>query len=172
MRNRIFVLVAVGVLAVSGAAIAAAQTAAPEAAPAPAPGQKLRAPHPPGKPGARMGGPKIGRGVEHAIHGELIVPLRPAKDAAADAKRTFETITFDRGTVVSASDDALTIERPDGQRVNLTLNGDTKFRGVNKGSDLAPGTSVFAVSKEGIARQVGQPKTHRMGDKAGGPKPA
>jgi hypothetical protein len=88
----------------------------------------------------------------------LIVPVRPAEGAADDAAVTYETVEFDRGKVVTASDEKLTLERPDGKQVTVTLNDATTFKGVSKGSELTVGEPVFAVSKDGVARHVGQPK--------------
>jgi len=200
MRKRIIVtLITVG-LAVSGGAIASAQTdtgktrdpadKTPKTAPAPdkkeaAPADKPardsdKPPRDSDKRRAegqkhpdRRDGKKFGPGVGHAIHGELLVPVR--SEDGSDAPRTFETVIFDRGRVVTATDEQLTLERPDGQRVTVALNDDTSFRGVSKGSELKEGSPVFVVAKDGVARHVGQPKPRPEGEKkrqAPGEKPA
>ena len=167
MRKRLFVSLAVAGLVLSGGAIAIAQTADPAVKPAEtpktpkaerAPGTKMERADKPGRGPKGPGGPHgFGPGVERAVHGDLIVPVRPA-DGDANATPTFETVQFDRGKVVTATDESLTLERPDGKQVTVALNGDTKFKGVSKGSELTAGSPVFVVSKDGVARTVGQPR--------------
>ncbi|HVE94567.1 MAG TPA: hypothetical protein VNB24_06570 [Acidimicrobiales bacterium] len=188
MRKRVIVtLITVG-LAVSGGAIASAQTDAPKderparetpkpAAPADK-AEKPREPKPergdaekrraegqkrPGEHGNKGHHKNFGPGMGHAIHGEVLVPVR--SEDGSETPRTYETVVFDRGRVVSATDQQLTLERPDGQRVTVALNDNTSFRGVEKGSELREGTPVFVVAKDGVARHVGQPKPHPNGEK-------
>lgn len=187
MRKRIIAIAVTTGLALSGGAFAAAQTdvkspdeAAEKSSSEPRKNRpdKGEGPRPdkgegprPDKGDRGRHGNKFGHGVGHAIHGELIVPVRPA-EGAADAKPTFETVEFDRGKVVRSTDEKLTLERPDGVQVTVTLNDETKFRGASKGSELAPGSPVFVVSKDGVARQVGKPKPRdERGKKADSPTP-
>lgn len=192
MRKRIVVTLITVALAASGGAIASAQTEAPksdeprseqkkrggdERKPAdPAAKQERpredKSPQPDNPEKRRAEGQKrrggenhkrFGPGMGRAIHGELLVPVR--SEDGSDTPRTFETVMFDRGRVISATDDKLTLERPDAQRVTVTLTEETSFRGVSKGSELREGSPVFVVAKDGVARHVGQPKPHPQGEK-------
>lgn len=163
MRKRLIVpFLAIG-LALSGGAIAMAQSAPEPPADAPALGRQgpksHAGPHAPNH--GRGHGPKFAPGVGHAIHGEVIVPVRPAEGTPEDAEPTFETVEFDRGKVVTATDDELTLERPDGVKVTVTISDATRFKGASKGSELTIGSPVFVVAKDGTARHIGQPRDQR-----------
>ena len=79
----------------------------------------------PGRPCRGPAGP-----LRHAIHGELIVPEPPAEgeEPSEDAPKSWQTIVFDAGTVVEASDDQLTLERPDGKKVTVDITDETRMR--------------------------------------------
>lgn len=77
-------------------------------------------------------GPGAGGVAAHAIHGELIVPERPEPGEEPPEPGTepteFETIVLDAGEVTAVSDDSLTLERPDGEKVTVKITDDTKQR--------------------------------------------
>jgi hypothetical protein len=131
--------IAVAALGISAGAVGLAQ-AGPGDPPAQAASTTTTAPGPKagGRPGA-MGG--------HAVHGDLIVRT---KDGA------FEKVAFDRGTLTAVSATSLTLHRPDGVDVTVTLNGDTRYRGVENAGALQKDQPVAVVSKDGTARVVMQ----------------
>ena len=56
------------------------------------------------------------------------------------------TYTFDRGKVTAASGQSITLARPDGQSVTLTITPETKFRGVASAADIKTGKGAIVVS--------------------------
>ena len=108
-----------------------------------------RAPPRPRQPARR--GLKAGKGVlRRAVHGDLIVR----------GKNGFENVTLDRGKLSSVDVDGnhLTIARPDGPSVTVTLTDSTRYRGVAGKDALVVGKPTIIVSKDGNAVLVGQPK--------------
>src|SRR4051812_48214319 len=93
--------------------------------------------------GARLG--VKGAGVGPVVHGDLVVR---AKDG------TFQTVTVDRGKVQSVDGDTLTIVRPDGPTVVVTLDASTKYRGISGKQDLAKDAAVGVASRDGKALMV------------------
>jgi len=68
------------------------------------------------------------------------------------------TLTFDRGTLESATSSALVIARPDGQSTTIALTGTTRFRGVAGEQALVTHRPVAVISQGGRALIVAQPK--------------
>ena len=97
----------------------------------------------------KPGGPGVGPGaLGRAVHGEVVVP---------GENDTWQTVTFDRGTVDEATDGAkIVLDRPDGQTVTLALTADTKYHGIDGAGALQEGKPATVVSKDGKATQVVQ----------------
>jgi hypothetical protein len=135
-RNLVGVLVAVLGLTGGAAALANAQTDESPTTSAPAQAERPR---------KHRGGPAgpLGR----AVHGDLIVRNRDGE---------FVPVTFDRGTLESVGSDELTVARPDGKKVTVTLDDETRYRGVESKDQLRTGEGVVVVSEDGTATMVGQ----------------
>lgn len=84
---------------------------------------------------------------KRAVHGDLIVRGRGG---------AFENYTFDRGKVDAASSTSITLTRPDGKQVTVSITPDTKFRGVRDASGLQTGKPAVVVSQGGKADLVDQ----------------
>ena len=83
-----------------------------------------------------------------AVHGTFTVK---GKDGQ------YKTVNYDRGTESSSDGTKLTIARPDGPSVTVTLTKDTKFKGVSDAAGLQTGRPTVVVSdKDGNALMVGQ----------------
>ena len=107
-----------------------------------------------GGPNGHGKGHGKGPGGEHlgnAIHGDLIVP---------GDNGGYQHETIDRGTEDGVSGDTLTLTRPDGQHVSVTLTNDTKYRGVDNRAGLTPGQLTIVVSRDGKALSVSQKHAH------------
>ncbi len=85
--------------------------------------------------------------LRRAVHGDLVVK---GKDGA------FVPVTFDRGKVTAASATSVSIERPDGVKVTVTVTPETTFRGVKDAAALKVGEPALMVSEAGKARTIGQ----------------
>ena len=86
---------------------------------------------------------------ERAVHGDLVVR----------AKGGFQTYTFDKGKVESASADSITLTRPDGQQVTLSITADTRHRGA---WPPQAGKPAVVVSQSGRAVLVAQSRDSRV----------
>jgi hypothetical protein len=83
-----------------------------------------------------------------AVHGTFIVKGKGGQ---------FQTVTYDRGTESGVDGAKLSIARPDGPTVTVTLTKDTKFKGVSDASGLQAGRPTVVISdKDGNALLVGQ----------------
>lgn len=89
--------------------------------------------------------PAIQAVARRAVHGDLVVK---DKDGA------YVTVTFDRGTVSSASATSITVDRPDGQQVTLTVDADTKVHGKASAAEVETGKAAIVVSRTGTATQI------------------
>lgn len=107
-------------------------------------------PHKPGGGPNLRGGPLGGLGMlGKAVHGSVVVP--------GEAEGTWQTVTFDRGTVNEATDGGtIVLDRPDGEQVTLALTADTTFHGVADAAAIQEGKPAMVVSKDGTATQVVQ----------------
>lgn len=102
----------------------------------------------PGKPGGRLGGPGGLGALAKAVHGTVIVPGEGA---------TWQTVTFDRGTVSDATDGSkIVLDRPDGVKVTIALTAATKYHGIADAAAIHKGKPAMVVSKDGKATQVVQ----------------
>jgi hypothetical protein len=80
------------------------------------------------------------------VHGDLTVRTKDG----------FEQITVDRGKLTSVEGSTLTVTRPDGPVVTVTVNDQTRYRGIDSKDDLQTGKPVVVVSKDGTAKGVAQ----------------
>ncbi|MGH9165189.1 MAG: hypothetical protein ACRDZW_06745 [Acidimicrobiales bacterium] len=112
-----------------------------------------------GRPGRPAKGPGHGPAMaRRAVHGEFTVK---GKDG------TFQTLTFDRGTVATATTaNRIVLTRPDGPTVSFELTADTRYKGIANAAAIEKGKPAYVVSKAGKAVLVAQ---HKAGNKA--PRP-
>jgi len=82
-----------------------------------------------------------------AVHGDLIVK----NDAG-----TFETVTFDRGKVTAKDAGHISLDRPDGVKVDVKVDANTTYKGVANLDQVQTGRPAVVVSKDGTARVVAQ----------------
>jgi hypothetical protein len=80
------------------------------------------------------------------VHGDLTVRTKDG----------FQQITVDRGKLTSVEGSTLTVTRPDGPVVTVTVNDQTRYRGIDDASQLQTGKPVVVVSKDGTAKGVAQ----------------
>jgi hypothetical protein len=95
----------------------------------------------------RANRPERRHAIGRAVHGDLVVRTKDGK---------FESVTFDKGTIKSVSDNKLTLVRPDGVEVTVKLDDNTKYRGVDGAAGLEIGKHAVVLSKDGTALRVGQ----------------
>jgi hypothetical protein len=81
------------------------------------------------------------------VHGDLVVK---GKDGS------FENVTVDKGVVQTKADKSLTLKRADGKEVTVKVDDATKYKGVAGFDALQTGKPAIIVSKDGVARLVGQ----------------
>lgn len=109
--------------------------------------------------GAKKGGKKGGlalRILRRADHGTIELKVKGENGAAP----TWQTFTFDKGSVTAVSASQITLARPDGQSVTLQIGATTKFRGVTSSTDVMTGKAALVISQNGTATQVLQAKPH------------
>jgi hypothetical protein len=82
-----------------------------------------------------------------AVHGDIVVK---------DKDGNYVTVTFDRGSVAAASATSVTLTRPDGPAVTVTVTADTKVHGAATAADLKIGQDAIVVSRAGTATQIVQ----------------
>jgi hypothetical protein len=68
----------------------------------------------------------------------------------------WETIVLDRGDVTAVSTSRITIRRPDGVSVTITLAPTTKYRGVGAAGSLKTNRPASVISADGSALRVVQ----------------
>ena len=91
-----------------------------------------------------------------AVHGDLIVRGRQG----------FVNVTFDKGDVVRHSATSITVKRADGVEVTKTIDGSTRFRGIQSADGIVDGRPALVVSKGETAVLVAQ----RSGDAPARPR--
>jgi hypothetical protein len=92
--------------------------------------------------------PGVKRGIERrAIHGDLIVRNKDGQ---------FVPVTFDRGTLEAKGDNTLTLKRPDGVTVTVTVDDATKYKGVDSFAEVETGKRALVFSRDGKALVVCQ----------------
>ncbi len=148
-------------LAVAGAVltgagtVAWAQTSPSTSSPASsAPAAAGKASGKAGKASGKASAQAAGKGLallKRADHGEVEVRVKGTGTATA---ATWKTVTFDRGQVSDVAGDHITLARPDGQSVTLTIGADTKFRGVTSAQQVQKAKGAIVVSENGKATLV------------------
>lgn len=128
---------------------------------------RLRPPGPPPGGGFMIGGP----GGRELTYSETHL-RKDGKDV---------TVRADKGKVVSTSDDSISIERNDGETVEVAVDGDTKvLAGPRKGDDakvgdIADGKQVVVVREDGddaAEAVLVEPKNRlKLRHRLGGPPP-
>ncbi len=151
-RQRLAAVVVAGAAVVGIGTVAWAQTDHTVDTPALAATATTTTPSPsastPTKPKARPMRPgPVRRALGRAVHGDVVV-RQPGGGYA--------TVTFDRGQVTSASGSQITLKRPDGPSVQLTINADTKFRGIASAAAIRLNEPAVVISKGKVATMVVQ----------------
>jgi hypothetical protein len=165
---------------IGGSAPAAPSTAAPAASSTAAPATSTKATgkaagkaagkasgKAAGKASGNAAGKAAGTGLallRRADHGDVEVQVKGATGAA-----TWKTVTFDRGQVTDVAADHITLARPDGKSVTLSINADTKYRGVTSWQTVAKSKGAIVVSESGKATIIIQRTTPAP---SAGPAPA
>ena len=93
---------------------------------------------------ARLG--RLARLARRAVHGDLKVKT----------KNGYQTVTFDRGKVGTASASSITVNRPDGVSVTETLTPSTKYFGISGANAIISGKGAVVISQNGTALAVAQ----------------
>ena len=99
--------------------------------------------------------------LRRADHGTVEVKVKgvatgTATGTAAAATATWQTFTFDRGKVTTVTADQITLARPDGVSVTLTITPTTKYRGVTSWSEITTAKRATVVSQNGTATIIAQ----------------
>lgn len=89
----------------------------------------------------------------HAYHGDLDVWV----------KGETREITFDRGRLVAADDDRVTIEYPTGATAEFAITDDTKIRGAGTDGELVTDRPTLVLSEGGETKAVLQ-RAHDRGN--------
>jgi hypothetical protein len=130
-----------GVVLVGAGTVAFAQTS---------PGPTTTAPAASATTPGKATGKAMGQGLallKRADHGDIEVKVKGG---------TWKTVTFDRGQVGAVAADQITLARPDGKSVTLTINAATKFRGVTSWQQVTKAQGAVVVSDNGTATLIVQ----------------
>ncbi len=132
----------------AGGAVAWAQTGGTSTTTPPAASTPSTSPSP--SAAAKVAGALDLRAIaRRSVHGDVVVK---------DKDGQYVTVTFDRGTVTAASATSITLTRPDGPSVTLTVNADTKVHGPASAAAVVAGKDAVVVSRSGTATQILQRK--------------
>ena len=91
--------------------------------------------------------------LKRVVHGDLVVR----------GKDGFQNVTYDRGSVTKASNDSITLHRPDGKDVTVAVGDSTKYRGIQNAGQIVTNRPAVVVSKDGTALIVAQPRAKNAG---------
>lgn len=113
---------------------------------------------------------------DRADHGTIEIKMKAATTGTA----TWQTVTFDRGQVSAATAGQITLARPDGQSVTLTIGPNTKWQGVTSEAQIVTGKGALVVSEDGtaliirqrVASAAGASGSATSGSPAAAPAPA
>jgi hypothetical protein len=97
-------------------------------------------------PNGKKAGHRAGGILKRVVHGDLVIR----------GKKGFQNVTYDRGSVTSASNDSITLHRPDGKDVTYALNGSTKYKGIQNAGAIRTNQPAIVVSQNGAAIIVAQ----------------
>ena len=85
--------------------------------------------------------------LRRSVHAELVVRGRDG---------TFQTVDIDKGTLSNVNGDVLKVDRADGAKVTVKIDGSTRYRGISGAGELRTGDRIVVVSKAGTATVVAQ----------------
>ncbi len=139
LGKKIAALAVAGVVLVGAGTVAFAQTS---------PSPTTAGPPASGKATGKAAGKAEGKGLaflKGADHGDVEVKVKGG---------TWKTVTFDRGQVGDVAADHITLARPDGKLVTLTINAGTKFKGVTAWQQVTKAQGAIVVSDNGTATLI------------------
>ena len=95
--------------------------------------------------------------------------LRRTDHATAEVKVQGQWVTYDldRGNVTAISPASITLLRPDGQSVTLTINSSTKYGPSQSEATISTGRPATVISKDGIALRIRQGRGQASSGSAG-----
>jgi len=83
-----------------------------------------------------------------ADHGDVDIKVK--------ATGAWQTVTFDRGQVTDVAADHITLARPDGKSVTLTISASTRYRGVTSWQTVTKSKGAVVISANGSATAIMQ----------------
>lgn len=95
---------------------------------------------------------RVAQLVKRADHGTVEVKAKSAGSTTA----TWQTFTFDRGQVSAVSATSITLARPDGQSVTLSIGANVKYKGVTSWQGIATSKGAVVISQSGGALIIAQ----------------
>jgi hypothetical protein len=99
--------------------------------------------------------------LRRADHGIVEIKVKgvatgTATGTAAAGTATWQTVTFDRGKVSNVTGSQITLARPDGTSVTLTINAGTTYKGVASWQQVTTAKGAIVVSENGTATTIAQ----------------
>ena len=78
--------------------------------------------------------------------------------ATLEVKQKGQWVTYDldRGKVTAVSSTSITLARPDGQSVTVTIDSTTKYKGVTSATAIRTGRPALVLSENGTAVRIRQ----------------
>jgi hypothetical protein len=101
--------------------------------------------------------------LRRADHGVVEIKVKGTTTGTA----TWQTVTFDRGKVSKVTAGQITLARPDGTSVTLTINAGTNYKGVTSWQQVATAKGAVVVSENGAATTIAQRVAPAPGSTAG-----
>lgn len=92
--------------------------------------------------------------LRRADHGDVEVKV---KDGGSGTP-AWKTVSFDKGQVTDVAADHITLARPDGKSVRLTINASTKYKGITSWQEVAKSKGAIVISENGTATTILQRK--------------
>ncbi len=105
--------------------------------------------------------------LRRADHGVVEIKVTGAATGTAAGTATWQTVTFDRGKVSTVTAGQITLARPDGTSVTLTINAGTKYKGVTSWQQVTTAKGAIVVSENGTATTIAQRVAPAPGSTAG-----
>jgi hypothetical protein len=98
--------------------------------------------------------------LRRADHGVVEIKVKGAATGttgtAGAGTTTWQTVTFDRGKVSNVTAGQITLARPDGTSVTLTINASTTYKGVTSWQQVTTAKGAIVVSENETATTVAQ----------------